>query len=1229
MYQVRYLLAVALALTPTFVPLRAQETRGAIFGHVSDAQSRPVPAAAVEVTNVGTNITTKTRTNETGYYEAGLLMPGQYQVNIQADGFRSFQRSGITLSLGLRLDVSAQLEVGATSSTVTVTADSPLLEADRVTAGRSVDTHTLESLPLFWGNTTDLMRFAPTVFSSGVIAATNGLHALSPGMGTTMAGGVGQNTFSLDGAPNIARSGPSDSTAYQPLEDAVQEVKIETFNFDAAVGHTTGIHMAVITKSGSNQLHGSFSDRMFQQRLNGTSFFVKQNYFKKIAAAEAAGNSTLADALRSTPRQPSGHANTYGAALGGPVVIPHVYNGKDKLFFFFDFDGVAFRSVETPSSINYTIPTAAQRTGDFSDLLLVNAAQYQVYDPLTVQADSARSGHYVRTAFPGNVIPASRIVNPAYSSYLKLLPATNNNPANSATEPLNNYYGYDVPQVYDYYALTHRVDYQLSNAHRFFVRWNWNDWLSHRVDWTHSTVPGFAESNQYRNNFGGAVNWVYSAGPRTVLNVTVSDNDHVEGNRATAAALAMKPSAVGLPSYIDNFAGSLAIAPTMALSGYQTLGPMGSGYPTLTHTRLSSGQATLSHMLGRQTIRAGFDVRHYYKNVTTGGNTSGNFTFNNSYTRRNDDTYTPTGTLGYSWAAFLLGLPSSMAIATPATMALHNPAYGWYLQDDIRVTPKLTFNLGLRFEWATGPAERYNRMIGAFAPAAALDIASAAQTAYASAPIAELASTAFNVSGGSLYPGAGSTSRNLWQASLMPMPRIGVAYSFNPKTVVRAGYGVYYDSLTAWTLSPAQTGFSATTTAVPSTDYGMTWTTSANAIADPFPTLSTGSRFVSPFGSALGVMTSVGTSFTSVNPAAEPSRQQRWTASVQRQLGSTTLLEVSYSGSYSSHVYSGGGYEDSLSMSQNLNPVPAKFWADGSTGVPATANASNLSTNVANPFSIKNLSALATSNPALYAYLASNSFFTASTTTKAQLLKPYPQMSGVTLSLPSLGAVRTHQLDINLQRRFSRGLSLNASYTKLYNRTATTFLNAFETLPTWQEGAMGRPHRFEITGVYELPFGKGRHFLASGPLAAIVGGLQLSSSYEWQPGPLVNFSTNLFYSGQLGGIAGQRIPSKWFNTSGFQTTQSLGPRDYQTRTFPLVAPSVRSDRLNIVNANLQREFRFLERYSLQLRLEALNLANRSQFGAPATNPYSTSFGAVSSTTATYNRFLQFFVRLRF
>jgi len=334
--------------------------------------------------------------------------------------------------------------------------------------------------------------------------------------------------------------------------------------------------------------------------------------------------------------------------------------------------------------------------------------------------------------------------------------------------------------------------------------------------------------------------------------------------------------------------------------------------------------------------------------------TSGMFVFNNTFTSREDDGLTPAGSLGHSWAAFLMGLPTSSSIDTNANYALSNVYLGWYLQDNWRLSTKLTVTLGLRAEYELGRRERYNRVIGGFDPAATLPITAAAQAAYARNPIPELAASAFSVVGGSVYPGGA-----LQNPELMWLPRVGAAYQFNSKTVLRGGYGIYFDTLNAQTQGPDQSGFSRTTSNPTSTDFGLTWLSGdprngVSPLSNHFPVRSDGTRFDTPVGSALGLMAKTGSGWTFLDANIPRARQQRWRVDVQRQIGSTMLVSVGYAGSYSDHVRT----------TKKLDSLPAQYWATGN--VRNDAIATNLNQNVPNPFLLANFASLQTSDPVTY-----------------------------------------------------------------------------------------------------------------------------------------------------------------------------------------------------------------------------------------------------------------------
>jgi hypothetical protein len=1194
--------------------LSAQETRSMIYGRVTDPQGSAVSSAAVTVTNTDTNTAAHLKTNDTGYYEANLLLPGNYQVQVDSPGFRRSVRGGIVLSVSTRLEINVEMQLGALTETVSVTAEAPILDTSTVSSGRIMDNRTLMNIPVIGSNAMVLVKFTPGIQTGGVNNWL-GLHSNIGNSDYSVGGNVGGNEWSIDGVPN---DGPSRRTAYMPHADQVMEFKVETSNFDASIGHTTGVGVAMMTKAGTNGLHGSITEEHWQQRWNGTPFFVKQLYYRNIAAADAKGDTALAAQLRAQDKQPSGHEHNYAGAVGGPVILPKIYNGKDRLFFFFNYNGFKDIRSEEPNNINRTLPTLANRRGDFSQLLSVDATRYQIYDPLSVRPDAARAGHFIRDPIAGNILPASRMNNPTYNAYLKLLPTPNNDPSNPRLEPLNNYVAVATPLNFQYEAYANRVDYQHSLKHRFFGRWSWNDYIEDRGDWTYETARGLNTSGLSRHNIGATVDWVYTVGPSTVLDFAVAGNEFRDGNKLTVP-FNYKPSDVGLPAYMDAKAGDQHILPTMNFSGYNSLGRT---VPTFIRYRILTAKADASHVRGNHSLRGGFDERQHFRTGGGGGNTSGTFGFSNLYTRRNDDTFTPAGNLGLSWAAFMMGIPDSMSIATNDNYATHTPYYAWYVQDNWRLTPKLSINLGLRMEYEQGATERYNRAIGYFDATAKLPITNAAQAAYAAAPVPELAASNFAVAGGSTYPGVNGAGRELWKSAVMWLPRVAVAYQIDSKTVLRGGYGLFYDTLNVLNETPDQTGFSRTTSTTLTNDFGVNWLAGdprngISPLADPFPVRRDGTRFDAPTRSDLGFMARAGRGWSFIDYNREHARQQRWRLGVQRQITTNMVVEVAYAGSYS----------DRVSINQTLSALPERFWADGVARNDAIAN--NFDANVANPFNLRNFSDLANSSPLVYQDMSTQGFFTSSTIRKSQLLRPFPQMNGLINTASSLGRVRTDELQVHLDRRFSRGLTASFGYTRIRDRVSDFFFNEFDAGPSERESNSIRPHRIVGTVVYELPLGKGRPFAQSGWMNHLFGGFQIAATYEFQPGPLVDFG-NLFYYGKLEDItAGTRTLERWFNTTGFERTAAKGPAAYHRRVFPTRIDNLRSDMTNQWNVNLQREFRIRERATLQVRFDAINLQNRSQFDTPSVNPFSTDFGRITQQSAALNRLLQVHGRVRF
>ena len=1192
-----------------------------LFGRVLDPQGAAIVGAKVMVRNAETGVSLKLTTNDTGYYEANLLLPGLYELIAENPGFKRLLRKGVTLPVSSRLEVNLLVEVGGVTETVSVTAEAPLLETNAVSSGRVIDNKSLMELPVMGNSAMLLVKLAPGIQTGGVNNYL-ALHSNAGGSDYSVGGNIGGNSWTLDGSPN---QGPGRRTAYLPYTDAVAEFKVETNNFDAGIGQSTGSAISMISKSGSNEFHGTATWQHWQQRWQGTPFFVKQNYFRRIAAADAAGNSNLANQLRSTDQQPTGRSNNWGASGGGPVIIPKIYDGKNRLFWFFTYNAFKDVKVEDASQFNRTVPSLKAREGDFSDMLSIpNGNRYIVHDPTSITQDPNRPNNFARTPFPGNVIPKSRFANPAYDAIMGLYPKPNV-PIPAGQDPVNNYLASQTAYNWDYYAYSNRMDYQVSDKWRMFGRWSINNFgPEDRGDWTYETARGLNLNGLVRNNKGGNIDLVYTQSPTTLWNVNLAMNQFREFS-IQPKAREYKPSTIGLPAYLDQKAGDLAQLPQLAIGGYSTISP--GGFSTPTRTRQMTAKIEGTFIRRNHSLRVAFDNRNQFRTGGGGGNTSGNFAFNQNYVRRSDDGFTPASDLGLGMAAFLLGIPSSGSVATNDDYATHTPYYATFVQDTWRVSSKLTLSLGLRVEYERGATERYNRMIGNFDPRYVPPFAKAAEAAYARSPIPELPVNQFKVIGGNTYVGSGGASRQLYKNELMWLPRVGVAYQVNKKTVLRGGFGTFFDTINVLNFGPDQFGFSRSTSMIVSNDFGQTWNFSGNAspanggspLRDPFPVRTDGSRFDTPTRDALSGFARQGRGFGYTAFDQPHARQRRWQAGLQRQIGTRMVVTAFYQGSLS----------DRISLGRTQTPLASQFFATGT--VRDDANANNLNANVANPFFIGNFSR-ADFQPLVWADMNTNGFFTSPTIRKSQLLRSFPQLNGVTNNTEFSSFTRSDEFQFSFEKRFSAGWNLNVGYTALKLREADFFANEFDTQRTLRPSNDGRPHRFTMTAVYELPFGKGRRMLSSAPrwLDLVAGGWQAAATYEYQPGPLVDFG-NLFYYGndpsQVAKV--DRSYETWFNKANFENVAARGPNGPHVRVFPTRIAGVRVDSTNQWNANFGKNFAVTERVKMQLRLDALNVQNRSQMAGPNTDPFSTNFGRITGQSAATNRWLQVQARLTF
>jgi hypothetical protein len=371
-------------------------------------------------------------------------------------------------------------------------------------------------------------------------------------------------------------------------------------------------------------------------------------------------------------------------------------------------------------------------------------------------------------------------------------------------------------------------------------------------------------------------------------------------------------------------------------------------------------------------------------------------------------------------------------------------------------------------------------------------------------------------------------------------------------------------------------------------------------------------------------MARVGQGFNYVGFDREHPRVQRWRIGIQRELRSNMMVEVAYWGQWA----------DRLNITRRLDPLPAQYW--NTTNIRNNAIATDMNSNVTNPFAIANFSSLQASDPALYQQMSTLSFFTSPTIAKNRLLRAFPQMNGLQNTADPAGKARTHALEVNFNRRFSSGFSMTASYTRTFQENLTIFENEFDANPSiWTPDNTARPHRFTSTAIYELPFGKGKPWAQQGILNHVLGGWQIAATYEFQPGPLIGQWGNIFYYGDISKFgeeasSGAKSLDQWFNTElPFERNSTKQPNSFQARVFPRYFNELRADGLNQWNANLMRNFTIHEGLKMQVRVDALNLQNRSQFAGPQISPTSTNFGKVTAATSSTNRFYQVQMRLTF
>ncbi|MEK7406519.1 MAG: carboxypeptidase-like regulatory domain-containing protein, partial [Acidobacteriota bacterium] len=473
------------------VGVNAQETRGQILDRVTDPSGAVVVGAAVKAVNTATNVVTSTTTNESGDYALPFLISSTYNITAEMAGFKNFSQEGVVVRVADKPTLNIVLQVGQASERVVVVGEAPLIETSTASLGQVVDNRRISELPLKDGNPIMLSSLAPGVLNLSTGGWSRPFDNSSPSSIAVNGGRTGTNEFTLDGAPNTQRG----SVAYIPPSEAVQEFKIQTATFDASMGYTATAVVNLSLKSGTNAVHGAGWEFLQNTALNANDFFSNLNGLPRTQ-------------LR---------LNRWGASASGPVWLGRLYDGRNRTFWTYAYEGI--HDVAPDAAYSFAMPTARQRTGDFSDLLKIGP-QYQIYDPSTTAP--APNGRFSRQPFSNNIIPASRI-NAAGKGIMGFLPLPNQ--AGSA-DGTDNWYT-PGPSGDTFYSHLFRVDHNISQRHWFFVRGDINHRIQDYVRWYNNDANG---ALFYRRNRGLNLDDVYVCSPSFLMNVRYSYTRFYQGD---------------------------------------------------------------------------------------------------------------------------------------------------------------------------------------------------------------------------------------------------------------------------------------------------------------------------------------------------------------------------------------------------------------------------------------------------------------------------------------------------------------------------------------------------------------------------------------------------------------------------------------------------------------------------------------------------------------------------
>jgi hypothetical protein len=1166
------LLFVPLATSSAF----AQTFTGGVRGSVMDSGG-VVPGVTVTLINESNGASRDAVSNERGLYDFTAVPPGVYTVKAELTGFKTFENKGVRVGTQQFVTLDIKLDVGQLQETITVTGDAPLIDTSNASTGSVIDSRQLEALPSGGRSAFLFAVTVPTVVASGDAQFNRQQDQTNASLLSLGGGARRANNYLVDGVPITDLRNRQSAN---PSIEALEGVNVQVHQYDAETGRTGGGTFNTATKSGGNAWHGS---GFYQAR---PKWGMSQNYY----------------AARTGVPLPDTYFNLGGGAVGGPVI-------KNRTFFWFSVEGYGSN---TTRNAPVRLPTARERAGDFSQSFNAAGEQLQIFDPLT--GDANGNG---RTQFPGNVIPANRL-NPVAVKMLSYLPQPTSDVARTG---VNNFAS--VAEIEDRAMMyTGKVDHRFSDKVSLagFYLYNASD-----EPCANSIYPGLNEPNRFIDRSDYllirrvnmlALNNTWIPGNNTVATLRYGFTKFIDDD---TLSIDYDPAQLG---FSQNFLSQMQVQkfPRVTATDYYAFGAID---PTPRNWYSWSANGTVSKLMGSHTFKMGGDWRTIGIKTQSFTNGAGTFFTDRFYTSSNPLTNGTTNS-GNAMASLLLGYPSGqpgneslLTVSSPFNAFTHY--WGAYLQDDWRASSKFTLNYGVRLEHEDGLREENNGLTVAFD-----------RTLNPGGTLGSVVNPLTNqpIRGGLVYAGVnGAPETQGNPPGIKFSPRVGVVYSMNPKTVVRAGYGLYW---APWNYQ----GVSAT-------NYGNVGFTQVNQISqgqfrptvdltNPFP-----NGIASVRGSARGALEGVGGQIEFIDQDKTAPKIHQYSIDLSRELPGNIAVGVEYVGATGRDLGLGGSNDGII----NINQLPTQYLSLGNA----------LNDQVPNPF---------------FGQAIGKSTGSA-TIARRELLRPYAQFGDILMRQSTLGESQYHAGVLKFEKRITNGWGgrINYTYSRLndnqfgetnfFSATAAEAQDAYNLDAEYSIGLLDVPHKISIAPIVELPFGEGKRWAQSGVAAYILGDWTIASIIGIESGFPVSIYTGSNTSGiatrmtrgnpgtgeaETDGSRTDRITPpagaactvepcgtgvNWLNRAAFTT-----PPPFTLGTLPRTLGDVRTPHRNNWDFVASKDLRLKGNMRGEIKIEVLNVTNTPKVRGPETRIDNGSFGQIS-TQSGFMRLTQMMFRLSF